>query len=446
MTARTLASTLVAMMVAGGAACRRGGSTGMPTVDWLSVPPQAGPIGVADNRRYLVDHAGRPFFLHGEAAWSLISATKREDVELYLSDRRARGFNAISVVLIDHLEPPTNAYGDAPFSVRGDFATPNEAYFAYADWVVRRAAEKGFIVLLSPCYLGYEGGQEGFYQDVLRNGESKMRGWGSWVGARYRDFSNIIWLNGGDYNPPPEGIALLNAVVAGIKAEDDRHIHAVHWGPETSGSEIEVPWLDLNTTYTYKPVYLKALLDHTDASRPFILLESTYENEHGASTQLLRAQAYYAVLSGASGHVFGSFPVWKFASNWQEELASNGALSMSHVRSLFADRSWFTLQPDTASQVLTGGSGTKGSTDYALLAMTQDRHLAIAYLPSRRAVTVDMRQLAGRARVSWYDPSNGTWAAIEGSPFASSTPLTFTPPQQNAAGDGDWVLVLDVAP
>jgi len=108
MTARTLASTLVAMMVAGGAACRRGGSTGMPTVDWLSVPPQAGPIGVADNRRYLVDHAGRPFFLHGEAAWSLISATKREDVELYLSDRRARGFNAISVVLIDHLEPPTN--------------------------------------------------------------------------------------------------------------------------------------------------------------------------------------------------------------------------------------------------------------------------------------------------------------------------------------------------
>ena len=109
--------------------------------------------------------------------------------------------NAVTIVLIDHIEPPANAYGDAPFRVRGDFATPNEAYFRHADWVIRRAGEKGMVVLLSPCYLGSQGGDEGFYQDVVRNGAAKMREWGRFVGSRYRGYDNIIWLDGGDYDP-----------------------------------------------------------------------------------------------------------------------------------------------------------------------------------------------------------------------------------------------------
>jgi hypothetical protein len=62
---------------------------------------------------------------------------------LYLEDRRQKGFNSIIVELTEHLvtaDPPKNRYGDAPFATPGDFSTPNEAYFAHADWVVRKGA------------------------------------------------------------------------------------------------------------------------------------------------------------------------------------------------------------------------------------------------------------------------------------------------------------------
>jgi hypothetical protein len=132
------------------------------------------PLRVEPGKRYLVDAAGRPFLLHGDTAWSLIAQLTREDVELYLDDRRGRGFNTILVSLIEHFyasNAPANVYGERPFHGRpfealaslddllpfltfADYGAPNEAYFAHADWVLRRAAEKGFLVLLTPSYVG----------------------------------------------------------------------------------------------------------------------------------------------------------------------------------------------------------------------------------------------------------------------------------------------------
>ena len=45
---------------------------------------------------------------------------------------------------------------------------------------------------------------------------------------------------------------------------------------------------------------------------PFFLIESAYENEHGAGELRVRIQAYQALLSGASGHIYGNNPVWHF--------------------------------------------------------------------------------------------------------------------------------------
>jgi hypothetical protein len=418
---------------------------GPPPVDprFAAVPPPQLPIKVSGDRRHLVDQADRPFLLHGDAGWSIVSTADREGAERYLEDRRARGVNAVTIVLIDHIEPPGNAYGDAPFRTRGDFGTPNEAYFRHADWVVRRAAEKGMVVLLSPCYLGDQGGPEGFYQDVVQSGAAKMREWGRFVGQRYRSFDNVVWLDGGDYNPPPEGLALLTAVVEGIRSADDRHIHAVHWSSETSGREISVPWLDLNTTYTYQPVYLKTLPDQADATRPFILLEAHYENEHDSTTQRLRSQAYYAMLSGASGHVFGSYPVWKFAAGWPEHLDTRGARSMTHLRSLLTGRAWYDLAPDASNRILVAGQGAFGGTEYALLASDPAGRLALAYLPSVRTVTIDGGHFAGPVRAAWFDPSDGTYAAVAGSPLSNRATHQLAPPGANAEGAGDWVLVLE---
>ena len=132
-------------------------------------------------------------------------------------------------MLIDHTDPLTNAYGEAPFHVDGDFRTPNEAYFAYADEVIAAASARNLQVFLFPIYLGYGGGEEGFYEDMMASDAAEMRDWVRWVGERYGDVDALVWVVGGDYTPPAEGLALLAEVQAGIAEVDTRHIFTANW-------------------------------------------------------------------------------------------------------------------------------------------------------------------------------------------------------------------------
>jgi hypothetical protein len=91
--------------------------------------------------------------------------------------------------------------GQEPFTIPGDFSTPNETYFVHADWVIHKAAEKGIQVLLAPDCLGYAGSDEGWYEETLANGPAKLRNYGRYVGHRYKNCDNIIWLMGGNRNP-----------------------------------------------------------------------------------------------------------------------------------------------------------------------------------------------------------------------------------------------------
>jgi hypothetical protein len=43
----------------------------------------------------------------------------------------------------------------------------------------------------------------------------------------------------------------------------------------------------------------------------------------------------------------------------------------------------------------------------------------------------------------WYDPTNGTFTAISDAPLANTGSATLATPGANAAGDYDWVLVLE---
>jgi len=65
-------------------------------------PDPVYPLAVSASRRYFVDQNGAPVLLHGDAAWSLITALTKPEAEAYLEDRRRTGFNAIIVNLIEH--------------------------------------------------------------------------------------------------------------------------------------------------------------------------------------------------------------------------------------------------------------------------------------------------------------------------------------------------------
>lgn len=400
------------------------------------------PVRVSPNRRYLVDSNGLPFLVHGEAAWSLITALTREEADLYLADRASKGFNSIIVNLIEHeFNGPMNRYDEAPFTRPGDLSTPNEEYFAHAEWVIRKAGEYGIQVVLAPAYLGAVGTDEGWIDEVLANGVEGCRQWGRYVGRRLGSLDNIIWMIGAD-REPGEALEHMDALVAGIRECDGRHLFTAG---TASGRSVAIDfgrggWLDLNCTYTHGIVHRQLLADYNrQPVKPFLLLESTYEGEHNASAAQIRRQAYWAILCGGCGQFFGNRPLWLFDLGWQEALDSCGSRDMVHVRSLFLSRPWYHLAPDHEHRVLTAGLGERCGLDYASAALTTDGGTAIAYLPSARPVTADLRRICGRkVKAWWFDPRSGE-AQLAGE-FAGSGCCELTPPAA-----GDWVLVLDDA-
>jgi len=409
-------------------------------------------LSVSANHRYLVDENKNPFLLQGDAAWSLIVAMSNAEVEQYLRNRKAKGFNAITVELIEHRyakTPPLNEAGDAPFTTPGDFSTPNENYFAHADWVIHKAGEYGMQVILAPFWLGYIGSDEGWIKEILKIEPEKCLTYGRYLGKRYGGFDNIIWLMGGDRDPET-ALEKMNLVALGIREFDHRHLLTAHSDPEHSALDRYAAsgWLSFNTTYSYEIVHQKLFEDYNrNPAWPTILLETSYEGEHNASEVQIRRQAYWSTLCGGFGHVFGNNPVWHFNgptlfpidTNWQQAMDLAGSVGMMYWGRLFRSRPWYELVPDQKHEVVTGGLGEFRGLDYLAAGRTPDGKTAIAYMPSRRSITVDMSKVSGDRAVSWwFDPRTGKASAA--GEFPTTGTRDFVPPEE-----GDWVLVLDDA-
>lgn len=409
------------------------------------------PLRVEAGKRYLIDAAGKPFLMNGESAWGLMTKLTREQVLQYLDDRRAKGINTIMVMLVSHHEhigPSTNVYGQAPFTTVNDFATPNEQYFTHTDWVLSRAAERGMLVLLAPLYAGYGGtSAQGFWPAMQAAGTTKLQAYGQYVAKRYRGYNNLLWVQGGDFTPTNEtGKNLVRAIANGIRIEIPNALQTFHGGRFTNAMAYwgtGEPWLTVNNIYTDQNVVVQyAFQEYARTTVPFFLIEAHYENEHGVDERKLRSQAYQAMLSGASGHVMGNWPMWAFASGWQAALNSRGSVTLPHMRGLFEARSWWTLQPDTTGQFMTGGADS--GVNRAVAATAADRSFAVAYMPTIRTLTLNLAQMSGpRVNARWCDPANGVCTPVTGSPFNASGSQTFLPAANNSGNYGDWTLVLE---
>jgi hypothetical protein len=411
----------------------------------------ASPLEVSSDGRHLVNALGSPFLLTGDSAWSLFAQPTLLEAEAYLQDRADHGFNLVVSSLIEHkftINPPLTVDGIAPFT-GAPFATPNEAYFARADQLIDYADGLGIVLLLGPVYVGYQCTDEGWCVEIEAASLTDMRTWGQFLGERYADRDNIIWLIGGDADPTPIA-GELREVVAGIRDYDSRTLISAfnhretqaitYWPGET--------WIQVNNVFAART----ALYQYTQACYevspplPFFLIEGFYENEYSATLQQIRSQAYWTVLTGGIGAIFGNCPLWHFGyssdwcslTNWQDQLAAPGADQMTHFRALFESRRWAELVPDRDNTVLIAGAGTAGADDYVLAAAAADSSSIIAYVPTPRALTFDTAGLgSGAVRAWWYDPSQGTASLIGDYPGGIV--------EIGPALAGDQVLVLDDA-
>ena len=439
------------------------------------------PLKASANNRYLVDQNNTPFLMVGDSPQQLITNLSQKEAATFMANRRSYGINTLWINLLCICKEAKTFDGIVPFLVPGDIATPNPAYFQRVDDMLRIAADHGMVVLLDPI-------ETISWLDILRkNGKSKAFEYGQYLGNRYKDFPNIIWMHGNDFQSWRNAADddLVQAVARGIRSMDANHIHTVELNYVTSGSLEDKSWaplIELNAAYTYFPTYAQVLTEYNRQNfKPIYMVEANYEFENvgpdtnGGSTENLRRQEYWAMLSGAAGQLYGSAHTWKLQKGWEANLDTSGVIQLSYVKNLFVSRKWYDLVPDQTHTVVTAGYdrfscivgefvayaskdqdslilkafrkysgiGSITSNTCATAARTSDGSLVMVYMPTIRTITLDMSKLTGTTTARWYDPTSGEYADVKGSPFANEGSRQFMPSGANKSGEGDWVLVLE---
>lgn len=416
------------------------------------------PLQVGADGRHLVDHAGKPFLVLGDTAWSLIAQLSKADIAHYLDDRARRGFNAIIVNLLEHKfasHAPALRDGTPPFLKPGDITQPNPAYFEYAHRAIAAAQRRGISVWLCPAYLGWGGGDEGWFKEIKAAGPTALRRYGRFVGERFADLPNIVWMLGGDFALPPAERWTGDELAAGLREGGARQLMTAHGG-QTSARETfgDAPWLTVDTVYSYAADLYRPLLGAytRQPGKPFVLIETTYEGEHDARPEQIRRQAWWAMLSGAAGQFFGNNPIWHFdgptlfphPDTWQQALDSTGTRDMARLGAFFGARNGSALVPDRDHQLVKNpGNGAA----HIAAALSLDGRRAVIYVAANgresRELRLNLDALSTPVTAQWFNPARDAAVSAPGLALSDRGSQILRTPGDNGTGVNDWVLTLE---
>jgi len=433
---------------------------------------------VSENRRFLVEKGGRPFFYLADTAWELFHRSTREDADRYLEDRAKKGFTVIQVVALaemDGLNEP-NAYGHRPL-VNNDPTHPDvkegaaNDYWDHVDYVLNKAESLGLRIALLPTWSDkWAKGKWGVGPEIFT--PENARTYGEWLGRRYRSKA-LIWIVGGDR--PIENDqqkAIVTALALGLR-EGDGGEHLITFHPPGGRSSSQwfhdAAWLDVNMRQNghspeYKS-YAGTLADYQRTpTKPVFDGEPIYE-DHPVSFKAadfghsiaadVRRPLYWDLFNGAFGHTYGHHSIWQMYQSgrvpvngplmpWTEALDAPGARQMQYGRWLMESRPYLTRIPDPSLVVTQEPATAWPGAGVYHFAATRDESgsYAMIYAPVGRKFTLRLDALAGTTlRGWWYNPRDGSAQLI--GEFAKSAERTFTSP--NPGEFLDWVLVIDDA-
>lgn len=366
------------------------------------------PFSVQKENRYLLDKNGNPYWLNGDAAWSLLVQPTLAEAEEFIIHRAKQGINALKVNVLERRysddAPRTTEGSIEPFLVTDDLRTPNEAYFKRLDFLLDVAEKNGVTLLLFPTYLGYLNVGDGWYDVLLKNGVEACKEYARYVVERYANRPNIIWVIGGDHNPD-DAMQHLNAIAETILSVSPNAIISAHCHPYVSPRAMynDAEWLNLSNVYHYGILH-DAIREEYNRQpiRPFFMIESTYENEWDSTSQQQRRQQWWALCGGATGGFIGNLPIWRMAEGWKEQWNSPAAQMMTVIKSIVDNIPWATYIPDDKREVLVSGWGEYHSTDRAGFAFGEKG--AVGYFPSPREITLSVKQ---PAKLKWINPADG---------------------------------------
>jgi hypothetical protein len=434
---------------------------------------------VSDNKRFLVKADGSPFFWLGDTAWELFHRLNREEADRYLQNRAAKGFTVIQAVALaelDGLNTP-NPYGHRPLTdndpLRPDVKDgANNDYWDHVDYVVKKAESLGLYVGFLPTWGDKWNRGRGAGPEVIN--PQNAEGYGEWLGRRYKDAPNIIWVLGGDRSLETEAHKeVIRATARGLrKGDGGAHLMTLHprGGEGSSAHFHNDDWLDFNMRQNghvteFNPRYVETRVDYDRTpTKPVLDGEPIYEDhpisfrakELGHSVAAdVRRPLYWNLFTGAFGHTYGHHSVWQMwqpgrqpinnpLMPWFEAIDQPGAGQMQHGRRLMESRPFLTRVPDDSVIVPANPESSVPGAGLKRYVATRDTagSYAMVYVPTGRAFKVRMDKVAGgKVKAWWFNPRDGKATAI--GEFPNTGERQFMPP--DAGENLDWVLVLDDA-
>ena len=417
---------------------------------------------ISDNRRFLQNEDGTPFFYLADTAWELFHRLTLEETEFYLDTRKVQGFNVIQTVLISEMDGlrTANAYGQLPL-IEMNPENPNPEYFEFVEQVLKLAEKREMYLAIVPTWGDKIDQVFGIGPEIFN--ESNAFAYGKWLGKRFCSRPNIIWMNGGDRTGGGNNYAIWDALGKGIKSEDQNHLMTFHPFGDASSSMWfhDADWLDFNVCQSGHsmrnyPNHMMITYDYMrQPVKPCLDSEPRYE-EHAVNWKPdingffndydVRQAAYWAVFAGACGHTYGTHPVWQMYDKirepigfvrytWKEALALKGASQLIHLQNLILSRPYFERIPDQS--IL---NSPKVGEEH--IRCTRGNSYLFCYLSSGGEVELNADRIPwNQSNAWWFDPRSGISTFIG---FFEKTQIKcFTSRSQGRAAD--WVLVLDNA-
>lgn len=436
-------------------------------------------IKVAADGHSFVKADGTPFFWQGDTAWCIFNHASPADVDLYLDDRAAKGFNVIQgCVAVWDYRTRANPDGQVPW-VNGDPGQINEAYFKNVDAIVDKAAARGMYMAILPFWT--KNNIRGQNVETVENPE-KMKNWCRVLTQRYAK-KNVFWVLGGDA-PGTNIQKLVDAEAAGLvegaKAAGVEKIMITYHPTGRQSSSFwfqERAWLDFDSIQSghfINTTNFQLVADDfaKKPTKPTLDMEPGYENitdrlvrDNPEAKRIaavdVRRSAYLAVFAGAAGHTYGNGEVYEFYHpanpgagpvagwhanmDWKEALKLPASGQIQYVRYLMESRPLVGRVPD---QSLIVGEVSTRAVERVEAIRGGDSSWAFVYLPAgTKKVEVMSSMVSGKKLTAWwYNPRKGE--VVEAIKFdnSPSSGRDFEIPDMGVpAEENDWVLVIDDA-
>ena len=420
---------------------------------------QHGKLRVAKSGTYLEHADGTPFFFLADTAWTGPALSAAADWQLYLQDRKKKGFTAIQFnAICPWRTAAADLEGHTAYTIKDGKLIPDEAYFRRLDARLKAINNAGLLAVPVLVW-AHKKGDAGFdlsEEQIITLVKFEL--------DRYKD-ANCLYILAGD------------ARYTGAEAEKwkriGREVFKNHPGllVTTHPTGMNFPWKDWegekwltvlgyqsghgDDANTLKWIHSGPVAEYgkrKEFMRPIINLEPPYEDHNGYQSHKphpasdVRRAVYWSLLSApVAGFTYGGHGVWSWntkpgeeptdhagtgvAKVWKEALGLPGAEQMGYVRKLFESLPWTKLRPETG--VFEQETGKDDPAKFVSGAKTTDNTTYVFYFPAGATAKIRLHVRGMKDAIRWFNPRTGEWVTQK------KTPGLFDPPDAE-----DWVLVV----